>query len=350
MEKIMKNITKTSNIIIDQFHPAYLNSIELNNLIDRLDQLTQKANNKRCRISLATEDLSTDKAYQRNRSCLSIMRLILEASLWLTQGKHQQYLDHNPYLKPFIDFTASIDQQGLLTLYQCLTNQDNTNLTAAENPSKDQIKQLQSQITQSIRNYISFMQQPAQQAAIKAYWRSEKDNYHSATSYIDHLFERHAKLLLIRLDFGYSNEVKPYLTYQGVNKHRQQIINYIEQHYPALLGYLWKLEYTPEKSYHLHLLLIFNGNQLKADILIARNIGNHWATEIIQDNGVYYNANQHKKQYAYEVIGNIPRKALQTRENLKEKLISYLVKLDPYIKAHIPAGKRVFGRGEIKAQ
>lgn len=347
MEKIMKNITKTDKIINAAHpHPAYLQSIELNNLIDRLNQLTQQPNNKRCRISLATEDLSTDKAYQRNRSCLSIMRLILEASLWLTQGKYQQYLDHNPYLKPFIDFTASIDHQRLLTLYQCLTNQDNTKLTAAENPSKE----IQSHITQAIRNYISFMQQPAQQAAIKAYWRSEKDNYLSATSYIDHLFERHAKLLLVRVDFGYSNQVKAYLTYQGVNKHRQQIINHIEQHYPAFLGYLWKLEYTPEKSYHLHTLLIFNGNRLRGDILIARNIGNHWATEIIQDNGVYYNANQHKNQYAYELIGNIPRKDLQTREHLKEKLISYLLKLDPYIKAHIPAGKRVFGRGEIKAQ
>jgi hypothetical protein len=181
----------------------------------------------------------------------------------------------------------------------------------------------------------------------KAYQRNIRKNGNSFTRYINQLFEAYAKLLLVRVDVGYGNDLKELVTYQGAKVHRDQLVKSVKQYYVDLVGYVWKLEYTPQKGYHYHLLFVFNGNRVRADISIAGSIGEYWVSEITQGNGTDFNCNQVKQRYGNKLgIGMIKRHDEQLRANIQH-VVNYLVKTDLYVKACVPASVRTFGKGEI---
>lgn len=45
------------------------------------------------------------------------------------------------------------------------------------------------------------------------------------------------------------------------------------------VGYVWKLEYGPEKGYHMHLLVFFDGSMVRKDQALAYLIGKYWSGE-----------------------------------------------------------------------
>lgn len=82
--------------------------------------------------------------------------------------------------------------------------------------------------------------------------RVSRKNHLAAKNHVDYLFERHARLLVVRVDVGYGNSVKEKVTYAGANAHKGQLIAHVQKNYPDLVGFMWKLEYTPQKRYHYH--------------------------------------------------------------------------------------------------
>ena len=94
-------------------------------------------------------------------------------------------------------------------------------------------------------------------------------------------------------------------------------------------------------------MFIFNANEVRFDIFIARAIGKCWVEGITQGGGTYFNCNQNKIKYGKKLgIGMIKRDDEQLRKNIGN-VVNYLVKTDLYVKARVPEGKRTFGKGEI---
>ena len=184
--------------------------------------------------------------------------------------------------------------------------------------------------------------------------RSSRKTYAGLVKYIRGLHDHHSKLLVIRLDLGYqkqfcgSLEHDDPVSYSEAKQHRKSFIKYLKKEYSTdcLVGYVWKLEYGKIKSYHYHVLLLFNGQRVREDITIARLLGEHWKNIITNGAGLYFNCNAKKFMYKNCGIGMISHDDAAMRKNLEEAVLNYLVKADYYIKFSVKGG-RAFGKGAL---
>lgn len=198
-----------------------------------------------------------------------------------------------------------------------------------------------------IANYRVAVNQPKFKEQSNNRARNQRERTKEMHAWIKRLFVRHSKLLLIRLDTGFNDGIKPHLTAEGLTAYREQLIQHIQNEYPSLVGYLWKLEWMPIKGFHFHWLLVFNAQKVRKDRVIARNIGEHWKDQIVQGNGVYYNCNANTAAYEHNAIGMVKRDDNIKRSHFK-LVIKYLTKLDDYVRYQLPKGMRAFGKSEVK--
>lgn len=185
--------------------------------------------------------------------------------------------------------------------------------------------------------------------------RSSNKNFKGLVNYVDNLFVHHSRVLVIRVDLGYSREYggfqpKKKLDYAVVSEHKQKIIRAVRARYggSGFLGYALKLEFGVSKSYHFHCVFFFNGARLREDIVIAKSIGELWVAEVTSGEGRYYNCNYGKERYRRLGVGMINHYDAELRENLKVA-IGYLTKVDYFVRYIVPDNKRTFWRGEIVA-
>lgn len=196
---------------------------------------------------------------------------------------------------------------------------------------------------------------------ISAHLRSAAKNYSGLVDYIDSLFARYSRLLVLRVDFSYGKgrlNVEDYsqpsdrldvlrIVTGEIVEHRIELIDYLKNKCPELgmVGYVWKLEYGREKGHHYHMMFFLDGAKVRQDIVIAKLIGEHWSNVITQGRGVYYNCNGNKDKYKYCGVGMISHNEAEKLRNLKEKAAIYLTKADRYVSACMPDNRRSFGKG-----
>jgi len=178
-----------------------------------------------------------------------------------------------------------------------------------------------------------------------------RNNTASLIGYIDALFARWSRLLVVRLDVGYQQMYCDHfavagraVTAQQVRRDRDAFLRYLRTECPVKIrGFAWKLEYATLKSYHLHFLLFFDGNQSREGITIGKILGELWRDRITAGKGTYYNCKP--DDYVRRGIGLIhwidPEFAI-----LKEDVAPYLTKPNFLIRLGMPKG-RTFGRGVV---
>lgn len=184
--------------------------------------------------------------------------------------------------------------------------------------------------------------------------RSAIKNEKSVLRYVERLFEKHARLLVLRVDLSYETPEKlrakqrSPITRQEVTEHRDRFLRTLQKEalFEHLVGYVWKLEHGACKGFHLHWLFFFNGSKVRQDVSIARLIGEHWKT-IADGVGTYWNCNAHKDRYRILGIGMINYDDLSLREGLG-LAIRYLTKVDYYVSLKNDQGGRLLGKGTIK--
>lgn len=183
-------------------------------------------------------------------------------------------------------------------------------------------------------------------------------NAKSIEEYIDALFKRFPRLLVIRVDFGYQKRriTNPDygLDLLDVLDDKERMINYVKRQYgDALVGHAWKMEHGILKSYHYHMVFFLNGRERRGDFHIARQLGEHWVYVITQGDGTTFNCNAKKNKYSELAIGMVRRDDQLKREFLKDHVVDYLTKNDDYMRLKIEThGEqiRTFGRGVMPAE
>jgi hypothetical protein len=180
-------------------------------------------------------------------------------------------------------------------------------------------------------------------------------NYNGLGDYFNSLFKEHRKLLVLRIDLGYktphcpSGQPDAYMKYAEANGHRERFFNNMRSNdlFKHKVGHIWKLEYGLEKGFHYHMVLFFDGSEVRQDATICGMIGGYWNDIITEGKGIYFNCNAKKEEYKYLGIGMIGRNDTELRENFLRHVASYLTKVDYYARIADPDIGRTFGRGEI---
>ncbi|MBV6325714.1 YagK/YfjJ domain-containing protein [Duganella violaceipulchra] len=175
-------------------------------------------------------------------------------------------------------------------------------------------------------------------------------NFASVKKYIDALFNRYSRLLVLRVDLSYKKSYAGKVDEKIAHSHREQFLNNMRSNslFDNLVGYVWKLEYGRDKGHHFHFAFFFDGAKVRKDEFIALKIGNYWVNKITDGNGSHHNCNMNKAAYEDLGIGMISHDEHEKRKSLMRTL-SYLTKKDQYLRKRALGRCRIFGKGVAPA-
>ena len=187
--------------------------------------------------------------------------------------------------------------------------------------------------------------------------REHNRNFREYSEYVNGLFSRWSRLLVVRIDLSYlvehdeqNNRTRHLVTLEDVKADLKRLLSNKRHNtiFDDLVGYVWKLEYGDLKGYHYHLILLFNGNNVKGDFKKGKEIGEYWRDVITKGRGYYFNCNGKKSDYAHLGIGMINAEGEEDahlRFNLIHYVMRYLVKSDQYLKVKLKMNDRSIGKG-----
>ena len=127
-----------------------------------------------------------------------------------------------------------------------------------------------------------------------------------------------------------------------------------------LEGYIWKIEFTPLKKLHFHMLFMLDSSDVQNDEYWANQYGMYWSEVITKGRGRFYNGNTPENKKRFEVnglsgIGKIGRVHdnpaddfdLEKRNILLNTIVAYMLKPDQVLLATklCDSKYRLFGKG-----
>ncbi|SFG24381.1 YagK/YfjJ domain-containing protein [Neptunomonas qingdaonensis] len=186
-------------------------------------------------------------------------------------------------------------------------------------------------------------------------------NYRSMLSYIDKLFEKRSRLLVVRVDLSYKRKYNDAMKksilnnkdvgleadeFEKVKSDMERLLRNRRNNtiFNGLLGYIWKLEYGVLRRYHFHVLFFFNSSTRCRDATIGENIGEYWSNEITEGRGAYFNVNGSSSHYQNDARGQVHCTDGNARNGLRH-IASYFSKADYFMRLELP--KRFKGRKKI---
>lgn len=191
--------------------------------------------------------------------------------------------------------------------------------------------------------------------SVKNHERGTIKNARTVKKYIGDLYGDYPKILHVRLDLSYQMlwprfEESP-ISAMEMKADRGRLMRYVRNKFKAkAIGHMWTVEYGAMKGPHFHLLLHFNGHEVRQGITIAHQVGEHWQHVITKGRGRYWNVN--KGEDVYEAmnrrgIGLISHADQKRRGNLLETAL-YLVKTDLFVRVVMPGFGKTFGHGRFQ--
>ena len=133
------------------------------------------------------------------------------------------------------------------------------------------------------------------------------DRYYGSVDYLNSIFDfGHSRLLCIRLDLGVHQKYQKSMHIFFMRDLFQRFLNN-QRCKPSLfkhvVGTIWRLEHTDDKSYYYHCLIIMNGSRVREDNVLCDLIGQYWVKEISNGQGTYWNCNRDPSHYKQLGIG-----------------------------------------------
>lgn len=192
--------------------------------------------------------------------------------------------------------------------------------------------QIIGELNQRLEAWYQSLQHPSFTSECRRNRRNSRNNYKSLCELMKALFECHSRIMVVRVDLGYSEFDSPYIDYETARYHREQLCLAFNTHslFDHLLGYAWKLEWQPKKGFHYHFIFFFDGHQCREDIIQARLIGEMWANAMTGGQGRYYNCNLDAEQrYCDNAMGCIDYHDFEKKRGLYW-LAKYLTKIDEH--------------------
>jgi len=245
----------------------------------------------------------------------------------------------NPYIEVFYKCINRLEESFMLNGWEGLINEDAL------------------RFSEKMNSLVCFARCEMSGKAFKKikgkFDKASKKRSESLNIYIDALFEKHSRLLVVRVDLSYRSDF--FSKDDGfdeklalVKSHWAEMQKNLYKGKPVddLLGFACKLEYGQLKGFHLHLLLFYNGSVRRQDGVLARMVGEHWRDSVTANAGTYFNCNAVKAKYRHLGIGMINFDQAEHLDALKRRVASYLTKVDYWVRLS-PGKGRAFFRGNM---
>ncbi len=166
------------------------------------------------------------------------------------------------------------------------------------------------------------------------------------------MFDSRSRYLILVLTLGYKPERQHEVTLDLLREHRDRLFNNrrCNELLQSINGYVWKIEEGNNSGgLHMHVVIFYAGDH-RADIFIAKCIGEYWINVVTQGMGDYWNSNGDKDrhaQFGHGIgTGQIDRHDKAKREALRQKL-RYLAKDDQHVETRTNPHSRMFGTSQF---
>jgi len=160
--------------------------------------------------------------------------------------------------------------------------------------------------------------------------------YRQAKRYIDALFNnRSTRMLVLRLDFAYQEEIAQSITVGQAKKDLNHFLNNKRGNltlFNGWLGYIRKMEWSPQKGVHFHMVIFFNGSVREKGAYLAQSLGEYWK-KITGNHGIYWNCNDSRHKYKRYGIGMIEIDNIAKRKILLDDVVNYLTKTEQQLRS-----------------
>jgi hypothetical protein len=249
----------------------------------------------------------------------------------------------NPFVELFLRVAGKQDLFVYMDNFSYLTRHETAGLARLADLLNGVIRDMREEGNSAIFN-----------KKVNDFKRSPNKNYRELLHYIQAMFDRYSRLLIIRIDLSYRKPsqwptvTRSPVTADEVKIHWRKMQRALKEKLlkATLVGFAYKIEYGLQKGFHIHALLMLDGSKVREDITIAQLVGEHWRDKITEGNGLYFNCNAFKGGYKDCGIGMISHDQTDARYGL-EKAAMYLTKVDYYIAMAAPELGKVFGKGAM---
>ncbi|MDR3412241.1 MAG: inovirus-type Gp2 protein [Formivibrio sp.] len=192
-------------------------------------------------------------------------------------------------------------------------------------------------------------------------WDYQEDsNFTSLINYINWLFGKRSKLLVVRIDLSFRVGAQGQYDAEYARECFQRLLNNsrCNRIFKNKIGHIWGLEWGMDKGFHYHCIFLFDGHESNRDEPIGHLIGQYWRDAITGGTGYYRSCNDDKYNLARlgqpVGMGMVHRNDVVMRENLawiSTYLLKDVEKGEQQLRAVLPESLkrfRTFGHGEMR--
>lgn len=196
---------------------------------------------------------------------------------------------------------------------------------------------------------MSELKSEAMQGKCDTFMKGAQKNTASLHRYVNGLFRRYARLLVLRVDLYYNAEFLDELSIEEIIKHKKALFKNRRKGALAAnwVGYVCRLEFAPQTGFHFHLAIFMNGAHFQRDVYYAAAIIKEWLC-ITGNRGRGHNCNQKKAEYRECGIGMVGH-ADKTKRGYLQKALAYLTKSEPAARLKLKE-HRTFFKGNLPKQ
>ena len=192
------------------------------------------------------------------------------------------------------------------------------------------------------------------QSKLNARKKEANRRYQDYCKYVDALFEKYARLLVLRIDLFYCKDLTESKTLHDMQQDVDHLFKNTRHNliFKEMVGYMSKIEFGIDKGIHCHLIFFLDGSKrnYSSTVYFAQQIGDYWNTTITQGQGAYWNVNINESDYRKKGalgIGAINHNDTDLRTNLNERVIKYFCKTEQFIRPKFGNAVRLYRRGEL---
>lgn len=225
-------------------------------------------------------------------------------------------------------------------------------------------------------------------AKIKDWRNGAKKNAKRLKKYLKALFDRYARIMVVRLDFYYHEgacrddaqadewqmtmqalDQEAHYTYEGVASSPADVLVELNEKIPRVdiqtvagdwarfmdntrgktslfkhkVGHVAAIECARIGGHHIHVAFFFDGSQVHQDQYMADEIGKYWV-QVTKGRGYYHNCNRHT--YRKRAVGMVEHDNEEVRRNLLEAM-TYLAKQDQLVRIKPAVKTKTFFTGQM---
>lgn len=203
-------------------------------------------------------------------------------------------------------------------------------------------------LTEGFTQFQEAIRSSDMKRTIKHHQVNHHRNRQALLRYLEALFSAYPSLYVLHLDLGYSVRSRQTMHRATYHRLREDLktLFYARHANPMwkddLVGHIWKIEDGPERRFHVHLLLFYDGAAADQHQEDAERLKQRWIHDITHQEGALYARQSDQTPILVpENIGHlITRDDLEAIQGLKDYLtflirISQLIGLETHRKAHV---------------